>query len=306
MVASAGAAAQVHMPLFDPAELLLLAVFRDPGATSTASRVFGHGASLVGKLRLRLSTLAAGRAHAAALPLCADRKAGSGRAANVHLRLKVEYFGGLAQARGYLSPPLPADAYRQLLATGPTVVGLHHECKRIVLRWLEAAQPPIPAAVAAAVLGNERSSFVMSRALAHWRRVILMKRRFACAVGALRHVQSWQSPASSLAVMACAVTLAFFPQARRLSRRLSAAVGHITLPYTLSPPEHAEQGGKSEVVNSAVHAARGGACASCVRGSRPCAAGRPGAGRADRPRTPWTRLAVHDRVCCVLVYKEIM
>ena len=81
--------AQVHLPLFDPAELLLLAVFRDPGATSTASRVFGSGASLVGKLRLRLSTLAADRAHAAALPLCADRKAGGGRAATAHLRVKV-------------------------------------------------------------------------------------------------------------------------------------------------------------------------------------------------------------------------
>lgn len=80
---------QVHLPLFDPAELLLLAVFRDPGATSTASRVFGSGASLVGKLRLRLSTLAADQAHAAALPLCADRKAGGGRAATVHLRVKV-------------------------------------------------------------------------------------------------------------------------------------------------------------------------------------------------------------------------
>lgn len=80
---------QVHMPLFDPAELLLLAVFRDPGATSAASRVFGSGASLVGKLRLRLSTLAAGRMHAAALPLCADRKAGGGRAATAHLRIKA-------------------------------------------------------------------------------------------------------------------------------------------------------------------------------------------------------------------------
>ena len=81
--------AQVHLPLFDPAELLLLAVFRDPGATSTASRMFGSGASLVGKLRLRLSTLAADAAHAAALPLCADRKAGGGRAATAHLRVKV-------------------------------------------------------------------------------------------------------------------------------------------------------------------------------------------------------------------------
>ena len=222
--------AQVHLPLFDPAELLLLAVFRDPGATSTASRVFGSGASLVGKLRLRLSTLAADQAHAAALPLCADRKAGGGRAATAHLRVKVrkakrinldplvwecgsmtptrtcamcgrswcaygmphagkcarnkvnlrqshqasvsyrvsygcssacgrvqvQYFGRMAQARGYLAPPLHADAYRRQIAAGPAAAGLHREGKRIVMRWLEAAQPPIPPAIAEAVLGNER------------------------------------------------------------------------------------------------------------------------------------------------------
>lgn len=63
------------------------------------------------------------------------------------------------------------------------------------------------------LLRARRSNFVMSRALAHWRRVMLMKRRVGSAVAALRHIQSWQSPASSLAVMACAATLAFLPQA---------------------------------------------------------------------------------------------
>lgn len=55
----------------------------------------------------------------------------------------------------------------------------------------------------------------MSRALAHWRRVMLMKRRMAGAVAALRRVQSWQSPARSASVMAACITLAFLPQARQ-------------------------------------------------------------------------------------------
>ena len=68
----------------------------------------------------------------------------------------MQYFGRLAQARGYLAPPLHADAYRRQIAVGPAAAGLQREGKRIVMRWLEAAQPPIPPAIAEAVLGNER------------------------------------------------------------------------------------------------------------------------------------------------------
>ena len=54
----------------------------------------------------------------------------------------------------------------------------------------------------------------MSRALAHWRRVMLMKRKAAGAVAALRRIQSWQHPLRSASVMAANITLAFCPQAR--------------------------------------------------------------------------------------------
>ena len=70
--------------------------------------------------------------------------------------VQVQYFGRMAQARGYLAPPLHADAYRRAIAAGPAAAGLHREGKRIMMRWLEAAQPPIPPAIAEAVLGNER------------------------------------------------------------------------------------------------------------------------------------------------------
>ena len=55
----------------------------------------------------------------------------------------------------------------------------------------------------------------MSRALAHWRRVMLMKRKAAGAVAALRRIQSWQHPLRSASVMLANITLAFCPQARR-------------------------------------------------------------------------------------------
>ncbi len=76
----------------------------------------------------------------------------------------------------------------------------------------------------------------MSRALAHWRRVMLMKRRMAGAVAALRRVQSWQSPARSSSVMAACITLAFLPQARQ-PLPPADTVGDVLLACTVVPSQ---------------------------------------------------------------------
>lgn len=77
---------QVHLPLYDPDTLLLLSIFSDPGK----GRIFNHGGpQLVGKLRVRLGTVAAGQQHECHLPMMAERKQGGGRKATANLGLKV-------------------------------------------------------------------------------------------------------------------------------------------------------------------------------------------------------------------------
>ena len=76
----------MHLPLYDPDTLLLLAVFTDPGK----GRLFSHGGpQLVGKLRVRLSTVAANQQHECHLPMMAERRQGGGRKATAHFGLKV-------------------------------------------------------------------------------------------------------------------------------------------------------------------------------------------------------------------------
>lgn len=75
--------AQVHAPIFDPGEVLQLALFRETGPRTS------RRTQLVGLLRLRLSSLATDALHCARLPLCASRKAGGDRAATVDLCMKA-------------------------------------------------------------------------------------------------------------------------------------------------------------------------------------------------------------------------
>ena len=74
------------MPLYDPDTLLLLAVFNEP----SKGRLFSHKPpQLVGKLRVRLSTVAVDKQHTCHLPMMAERRQGGGRKATAHLGLKV-------------------------------------------------------------------------------------------------------------------------------------------------------------------------------------------------------------------------
>lgn len=71
------------MAIFDPGTLLQLALFKETGPRTS------RRTNLVGLLRIRLSALASDISHAAALPLCANRKQGGKIAATANLTIKA-------------------------------------------------------------------------------------------------------------------------------------------------------------------------------------------------------------------------
>lgn len=74
---------QVHAPVFDAGSVLQLALFRETGPRTS------RRTSMVGMLRLRLSSLAPEVLHCAQLPLCASRQKGGARTAFADLCIKA-------------------------------------------------------------------------------------------------------------------------------------------------------------------------------------------------------------------------
>ena len=73
------------------------------------------------------------------------------------LRLQVLYASGKMLLKSYLlRPPLPEAAYYHGLQESACRATMEAETRRIVVRWLEAANPAIPKPVALAVLDTER------------------------------------------------------------------------------------------------------------------------------------------------------
>ena len=60
----------------------------------------------------------------------------------------MTYPDRIALARAYMSPPRPIGVYRHGLNRGDVLRALEAESARIVQRWLETSNPPVPRAVA--------------------------------------------------------------------------------------------------------------------------------------------------------------
>jgi hypothetical protein len=110
----------------------------------------------VGKLRVRLSCLRPNAALTADLALLGERAKGAHEAGAVRLSLQACYPSPRALLKGYAAPPLPPAAYAHGLAGREHQGVMSRECRRIVLRWLESANPAIGGAEALLVLDAER------------------------------------------------------------------------------------------------------------------------------------------------------
>jgi hypothetical protein len=111
---------------------------------------------VVGKLRVRLSCLRPNTPITADLVLLGERSKGGDEAGSVELALKTSYASPGAMFRGYKAPVLPSPAYAHGLDDRQHQKVMSKECRRIVLRWLDSANPSIANVEALAVLDADR------------------------------------------------------------------------------------------------------------------------------------------------------
>ncbi|KAK9810133.1 hypothetical protein WJX72_005374 [[Myrmecia] bisecta] len=203
---------EVHLPIYDPSTLLLLTVFSEPTKTRRpVKRMLQQNTTMLGKLRLRLSTLKPSVDHEAVLPLLPQRSSKAEGKCFVHVHIKVDFWNTLSMLRSYVKPALPRDVYRHGMHHAPAQRLLETESRRITLRWLENSNPPIPKLVATAVLDTERNHFTMSRARANWRRLKIMREKIGRFSNWLDRVKRWEYPWESVSVMGALCTLCFAP-----------------------------------------------------------------------------------------------
>jgi hypothetical protein len=216
----------------DPSALLVLAVFSSRfaprlGAAGLAGRLAAaaDAPTPLGKLRVRLSTLAAGRPLTAALPLLGERRRGLRAAATATLTLRLDFGSTAARLKAAAAPPLPKEAYYHKLATDSVQSALAAQRRRLVLRWLAGASPPVPRAAAMYVLGSTGEDFFVARFSTNWRRMRAALYALSAAFRNLDRIQSWKSWPLSLTANAAVIGVCYFARAAVPLLLLRAALG---------------------------------------------------------------------------------
>ncbi|KAL4424975.1 hypothetical protein ABPG77_002860 [Micractinium sp. CCAP 211/92] len=217
---------RLSLPVLDPAAVLTLAVFQQPGRSSRTSAVLRTGLLVkdavrdafsttlqtVGKLRVRLSCLRPNEQLSSELPLVSERSKGARLAGTVGLTLLVSYSSPAALVRGYTAPRLPRAVYAHGVDGKAFQTVMERERRRICLRWLDSANPAIPGQVALAVLDTEREAFVMSRTRVNWRRVQMALAGVRRAKRRFDAIKSWQDPAESCVAVLGVLLCCYLPR----------------------------------------------------------------------------------------------
>lgn len=224
----------VEIPVFDPATVLVVGVFEKMGL----HRSRGLAVQMVGKLRVRLSTLQPDQDISAELPLLSERKKGAHRVGVASMGLLLKFTSANARLASLVAPPLPKEVFVHSLDTAPVQKLMNAARRRMVAQWLS---PTIPRDLMMAMEDTEREEFAMSRLKANARRIRLAL--FVLRRGALafRAVQSWERPYMSGAVCAVAVTAVYVPWlVYGLGLLAAAAACHASIPANVGFPEGME------------------------------------------------------------------
>eukprot|EP00879_Flechtneria_rotunda_P016466 GHRR01017231.1.p1 GENE.GHRR01017231.1~~GHRR01017231.1.p1 ORF type:complete len:473 (+),score=171.06 GHRR01017231.1:1679-3097(+) len=216
----------LNAPVTEPAEMLTLALFAREDQAGGKKKVgasmltmFSGSNKLVGKLRVRLSTLPANSPLNITMPLQGERqnlRAGHPAAAAAHLYFHLRVPKLL---RSYLLSYVTFSACSSslyLLASSSSspessLEALASEVQATTARWLEQQAPHLPCKVFRKVQDDGRFEFSLSRTRANWRRLTMLREASAPAAAAFNHLCSWENVWHSSACYCVILLFGMYP-----------------------------------------------------------------------------------------------
>lgn len=205
---------QVHLPIHDVYTLFQLGIFRSGEGEQIASvkrrtPFLKSKPLLLGKLRVRLSTVVPGKTWTVALPMLSGRRNGGERTATAHLSMRVDYRSRKDQLAAYSKPPMQRKAYTSAISALANNKEMNIKGRDMVSTWLEAAQPSMPKSVADSMADDARDEFSLPRAHVNFRRCSEALNGFKRLGALYQHAKSWRNPLLSLWVHALAWLMCF-------------------------------------------------------------------------------------------------
>eukprot|EP00890_Picochlorum_soloecismus_P000821 jgi/Picsp_1/173/NSC_00173-R1_unc-13-like protein len=200
---------EARYPVLNPAAILYMAVVAKPSAKEAKTGKLGSFV-LIGKLRVRISTIKSNKHVSAKLVFLNERRKGGNVAGRASFNFFLQIESQKARAAGYAAPPFPKENY--VHGTTGLMRQLNKDRRKLVVEWVTAANPGIPALAVEAIEDVENEEFQMSRLKTNFRRIKLALASLLKAKSYFDVVASWKYPWLSRAGMVFCIFTAYHPQ----------------------------------------------------------------------------------------------
>ncbi|XP_078162847.1 C2 calcium/lipid-binding plant phosphoribosyltransferase family protein [Carex rostrata] len=203
---------QYTWPVYDPCTVLTIGVFDDPPIYDPSK----DSASIsrpMGKVRIRISTLEAGRIYRGCYPLIMMLPTGAKQMGMIELAIRFAPAGPTLDLLSvYGQPTLPLMHHVHpipALQRDP----LRLAAARLTASHLARSEPPLHREVATWMLdATDPRGFSMRKVRANWHRIVSALSWVANMVRWIEYTRNWRNPTSTLLVHGVVILLAWFPE----------------------------------------------------------------------------------------------
>jgi len=198
---------QYTWEVYDPATVLTVGVF-DNGQLNNPD---GSKDLIVGKVRIRISTLEAGRIYTNVYPLLVLHPSGVKKMGELHLAIRFSCFSTVDLMQLYFKPHLPKMHYKRPLNIMEQEK-LRHQAVNVVAARLSRAEPPLRKEVVEYMSDSDSHLWSMRRSKANFYRLMTVFSGILSVVRWLGEVSTWKHPVTTVLVHILFLMLVCFPE----------------------------------------------------------------------------------------------
>ncbi|BAF09572.1 FT-interacting protein 1 [Oryza sativa Japonica Group] len=204
---------QYHWEVHDHCTVLTVAVFHNSQIGDKGGLVAGDPVKdvLLGKVRIRLSTLETGRTYAYAYPLMSLHGGGVKKMGELRLAVRFSSTSTLGLFQTYAQPHLPPMHYHRPLTVVQQEM-LRREAVTIIAHRMGRMDPPLRRECVEHLCESHALRWSMRRSKAHFFRLAEALEPLSAASAWFYHVCRWTNPVTTVAVHVIFTMLVCYPR----------------------------------------------------------------------------------------------
>ncbi|KAH7307632.1 hypothetical protein KP509_22G069500 [Ceratopteris richardii] len=203
---------QYTWEVYDPCTVLTVGVFDNQHLiSSTAEKVQSLKDDVVGKVRIRLSTLETDRTYSHRYPLIVLEKSGVKRKGEIELVVRLTCIRRFNIMQAYVTPLLPKLHYQRPFNVRH-VEALREAAMRIVISRLARSEPPLRAEVVKYMLDVDAYKWSFRRSKANWNRISKVFSSCASLLTWFQDICGWKNPLTTVLVHFLYFILVWYPE----------------------------------------------------------------------------------------------